>query len=190
MGNKSMAQIRRELRAIPEPPKNPNRVAAGLKNGAVNKAKHEQTTAEQAYKAIKQKRAGADIATMPKGGKKALNAVIADEKRKDITKQSIQELKRANVLHLFVENSENVAHRLIDLSLGRNGFDDAPASVQRLAMINVLTFAGISQEQAEKTAKPVHEMNSHELQLLIVATEQHLSDVREKQKIVTIDQEP
>ena len=72
--------------------------------------------------------------------------------------------------------------RLVRLALGQDDFKDAPASVQRLAMLDVLGLAGITPEQAENQAKPVHEMNKYELESFIKSTKALIEKHDESQK--------
>ncbi len=188
---KSKARLNRIENGIDEQPKNPKSVQAGINSNISKMAKAKdisQKEAQRRYKAIKTlevNRAVEVTAKTIRGVKSVINEQITVISN---ISQNNQQVVKTGVVKLFVESSQRVAKRLIDLSLGRDGFEDAPASVQRLAMIDVLTFAGISQQEAEKQAKPVHEMNSQELESLIAATEQHLQEVRDKQNIVTIDQ--
>lgn len=192
---KSKAKLNRIAKGIQEPPKNPKKVAVGEKTAINNLAREKELTPKQAesrYKQLKNLAIGRTISKHSKKELQVVKAVTAEMLQTNsvntVKEQTKQQLIKSGVHELFLNVANDVAHRLIDLARGRNGFEDAPASVQRLAMIDVLTFAGISQQQAEKQAKPVHEMSAGELELLIAATEQHLHEVRTSQKTVTIDQ--
>lgn len=169
MANKSLPQIRRELRGI-EHQNNPLTVAAGKKRAVYAKAKKDGISNEQAIMAQKRSEIALASNLLPKGGQVALNNVLASEQRRAANLLSIQDVKKLNILNNFAEIGEKVAKRLVELALGQNSFFSAPASVQRLAMVDVLTYAGISKESAESQAKPVHEMNKEELEDFIFKT--------------------
>lgn len=171
MASKSIAQMIREQRGI-EPAKNPKHVENGLK-GAIAKG----TT-------TKKREAMRQINKIPKGGKEQFNKALIEQSTLQANLQTVQGLKKSQVIEIFSNNAVEVANRLVSLALGQDGFHDAPASVQRLAMVDVLTYAGISQQEAEKHSKPVSEMTREELESFIQATQQIVEKVNTPQGVV------
>ena len=171
MANKSIAQMVREARGIVQE-KNPKNVEKGLK-GAIAQGKTNP---------IKELRK--QTVKIPKGGLKAYEKTIQEANQLKDKIQSLQAIKKKNALDVIIENSDLVAKRLVDLALGQNTFHDAPASVQRLAMIDVLTLAGITGDQAEKQAKDVKDMSREELESFLRATAAIVEKVNTEQPTV------
>lgn len=164
MAGKSIAQMIREQRGI-EPKKNPKKVESGIK-GAIASG---NTT--------KKREAMRKVNAIPKGGQQAFERAISEQTALQGKMQTVQGLKKSQVIEIFSGSAVEVAERLVSLAMGRDGFHDAPASVQRLAMVDVLTYAGISQQEAEKHSKPVSEMTREELEAFIQATQQIVEKV-------------
>lgn len=171
MASKSIAQMIREQRGI-EPAKNPKKVEAG-KKGAIASG----NTTKRAMKAR-------ENIKIPKGGKQQFIKAIGEQSALQANMQTVQGLKKSQVIEIFSNNAVEVANRLVSLALGQDGFHDAPASVQRLAMVDVLTYAGISQQEAEKHSKPVSEMTREELESFIQATQQIVEKVNTPQGVL------
>lgn len=188
MARQSKAQLVRALRGITQE-KNPKLVSAGKKGAATVKATREGQTLEQTLKQQRQSDLTRAANKLPKGGKQALNEVLVQESRRAANIEQYQDIRKTNALNLMLENGENIGKRLVKLALGQDDFKDAPASVQRLAMLDVLSLAGITTEHAEKQAKPVHEMNKDELISFIHSTQKLINYHERKQSEMLIDGE-
>jgi hypothetical protein len=119
-----------------------------------------------------------------KGGVKQFQKALVGVSQLELKIENIQAVKKNSAMGIFVNASEEVAKRLVNLALGQNGFHDAPASVQRLAMVDVLTYAGISAEQAEKQAKDVKDMTREELEQFLRATASIVEKVNSEQPVI------
>jgi hypothetical protein len=169
MGKKSLAQIRRELRGIKQEI-DPIKAAAGRKGAIVTNAKRAGISIEQATKSAHFKQlAKSSNQSQAMGGEHA-EGLIANEALRAAKLAKNQEVKLENISYLFGDNCHDVSKKLVNMALGEDEFDSAPASVQRLAMLDVLTYAGINQQAAESQNKNVHEMNRQELESLIAET--------------------
>lgn len=186
MTRTSRASTVREIRGITQE-KNTKLVAAGKKGAAAAKANREGLTLEQALKSQRQSDLTKAANKLPKGGQQALNEVLVQESRRVANIVQYQDIRKFNALNLMLENGENVGKRLVKLALGQDDFKDAPASVQRLAMLDVLGLAGITANEAEKQEKPVREMNKIELEVFINNTQALIEKHNNSQKGQLID---
>lgn len=150
MARTSSASARRKLLGI-EPDKDPVKQAAGLKGAA---SKHNKTE-----KQMLGKKKMSLLASMPRGGIKQIELLQAE-------RDKLQALAKTNVRAIAQQNAESSVRTLVSLM---NGSIEAPASVRRLAALDILQIAGADHESLSKTADqtPLEEMTVEQLHQFI-----------------------
>lgn len=182
-GQKSIAQQIREARGL-EPEKNPKKAEAGRKGAITTNAKVKGVSVDDERNRLSRQTKNRQITTQRQNG--ALNDQLA------ANLQKIQQIKKDAAVNYIRENVERVSKRLVKLALGQDEFKEAPASVQRLAMLDVLNIAGISAETTgqEKEQKKVSDLNPTELIALIADAKALMQKGKDQAMAEAIDVTP
>lgn len=159
-GQKSVAQQIREARGI-EQEKNERKAAAGRKGAIVTNAKNKGISVDDEENRLLRRDAGR------LGAIKKHNAALNEQLTANIAR--IQEFKKQAGINHIRENVDKVSKRLVKLALGQDEFKNSPASVQRLAMLDVLSIGGISADTTgqQETQKKISDLSANELIALI-----------------------
>lgn len=182
MAKKSLPTIRRELRGIKQV-KDPIKAQAGRMGAIVTNAKRAGIPIEQAVKSARFKQlAKSSNESQAMGGEHA-DELYASEMRYAAKMQNKQRVELENISHLFGENSQNVSKKLVNMALGEGDFNSSPASVQRLAMLDVLNLAGFNKLQSQQLPIAVTEKTDEELIELISQTEELLATLKRKNAV-------
>ena len=177
MAKKSLPQIRRELRGIKQA-KDPIKAKAGRMGAVVTNAKRAGIPIEQAVKSNHFKQlAKASNQSQAMGGEHA-EELYAFEVRLAAKLANKQGVNLQDISILFCDNSQNVSMKLVNMALGEGAFNNAPASVQRLAILNVLNLAGLNKSEIKHLPIEINEKSIEELSELIRQSEALLESMK------------
>lgn len=177
MSKKSLPQIRREIRGIKQS-KDPLKAQAGRKGAVVANAKRANIPIEEALKSEHFKQlARASNSFQAMGGKHA-DELIANELRYTAKNINNQYVNRLDVNDLFAQSTTEVASNLVNLAMGKDGFETTPANVQRLAMLDVLKLSGVDNKILENQNPQIAQFSRDELERFIKASEMMLDSLK------------